>query len=114
MAARAIARGFDREVPLVWQSFFYLPLEHGEDMVAQVASVSLFEGLLGRAEEVVRRDAGALGEAEVAYLRHGVPAALEHRGVVARFGRFPGRNAAMGRESTAEEVEWLKDFKGFS
>lgn len=114
VAVGAIARGFDREVPLVWQGFFYLPLEHGEDMVAQVASVSLFEGLVGRADEVARRDAEALSEAEIGYLRYGVPAALEHRGIVARFGRFPGRNAAMGRESTAEEVAWLKDFKGFS
>jgi len=91
--ARSIARiaiedGFDQLLPPVLRSFFYLPFEHSEDLTDQELSVLLFESLN-----------------DVESLRY----AVSHRDVVARFGRFPHRNAQLGRESTAEETAFLQE-----
>jgi uncharacterized protein (DUF924 family) len=64
--------------------FFYLPFEHAEDLVAQERCCTLFA-----------EDAEALKYAEA------------HRDIIARFGRFPHRNAALGRTSTPEEMVFL-------
>ncbi len=80
----AIARGFDRQVGPVERAFFYLPFMHSEDPTDQDESVRLF-GLLDPSEH---------------YAEH-------HRDVIRRFGRFPHRNAVLGRESTREEEEYL-------
>jgi uncharacterized protein (DUF924 family) len=88
-AARgAIIRGFDVEAPLTIRSFFYLPLMHAEDLREQ--------------EECVRLTRARLGEDHFSY-----PYALRHRTTIARFGRFPARNATLGRPDTAEEIEFL-------
>ncbi len=87
IARAALDRGFDQTAPAVMRTFFYLPFEHGEDLADQERSVALFE---------------AMGDAEA--LRW----ALAHRDIIARFGRFPHRNAVLGRESTPEEEEFLK------
>ena len=92
VAEHAIARGFDQQVPLACRTFFYLPFEHSEDMADQKRGVALFR---------------ALGEAR------GIEAALEHLEVIARFGRFPHRNAVLGRASTPEEIEYLKSAKSW-
>ena len=90
VAARAaIARGFDVEAPVSVRSFFYLPLTHSEDALDQ--------------QESVRLTRARLGEKHSSY-----PYAVRHCEAIARFGRFPARNAALGRESTAEEIEFLK------
>jgi uncharacterized protein (DUF924 family) len=86
VAQRAIGRGFDSQTEIALRCFFYLPLEHAEDLALQ--------------DECVRLMA-ALGDAE--YLRY----ANLHRDIIARFGRFPHRNAALGRESSAEELGYL-------
>jgi uncharacterized protein (DUF924 family) len=88
-AREAIARGFDVEAPLGIRSFFYLPLMHAEDLRHQ--------------EECVRLTRARLGEDHFSY-----PYALRHRDTVARFRRFPARNATLGRSGTAEEIEFLK------
>ena len=87
-ARQAIARGFDLEAPASVRDFFYLPLTHSEDMRDQ--------------EECVRLTRTRLGEnhSSVSY-------ALRHCAAIARFGRFPARNAALGRTSTAEEIAYL-------
>lgn len=85
IARKAIARGFDQALGPVERMFIYLPLEHSEDLADQDLSVRLFT---------------SLGEEMVRY-------AEEHREVIRRFGRFPHRNAAMGRASTPEELEYL-------
>ena len=88
----AISRQFDRQLPRNRVAFLYMPLMHSEDMADQDLSVKLFE---------------AAGLAENArFARH-------HRGIVARFGRFPHRNAILGRESTAEELTWLASDEAF-
>jgi uncharacterized protein (DUF924 family) len=89
VAKAAIARRFDLEAPASVRSFFYLPLshsEHGDDQ-----------------ESCVRLTRERLGENHDTY-----PYALRHRDVIARFGRFPARNAALGRTNTAEETVFLQ------
>ncbi len=73
--------------------FLYLPFEHSEAMADQDLSVALFEGLRDSPQH--RMPGGA------------IDFAWKHRLVIARFGRFPHRNAALGRESTAAERAYL-------
>lgn len=87
---RAIERGFDQEFPELHRWFFYLPLEHSENLDDQRASVQLFRALTPN-----ELNAMSLDYAE------------RHRRVIEHFGRFPSRNAALGRQSTAEEEEFL-------
>jgi uncharacterized protein (DUF924 family) len=90
--ARAlVAAGLDRGLTGVQRLFVYLPFEHAEDLAHQRTSVQLFEQL--------GRDEPALA---------GLPEwAQRHHDVVARFGRFPHRNAVLGRASTDEEAAFL-------
>ena len=93
-----IARGDDRALPAVMRVFFYLPLEHAEDPALQDRSVALFEAL--------ERDAPAGGERTFALF---TDYARRHRDVIARFGRFPHRNAALGRDTTPDEAAFLAE-----
>jgi uncharacterized protein (DUF924 family) len=77
--------------------FFYMPLQHSESIADQDLAVTLFRLLRDSVPEPQR-------EAFANYLRH----AERHRGVIARFGRFPHRNVALRRESTAEELKFLE------
>jgi uncharacterized protein (DUF924 family) len=103
--ARALAREvvlrhrLDLALPPTARVFLYLPFEHGEAMADQDLSVTLFEGLRDDPEHA--RPGGT-----IAY-------AWAHRAVIARFGRFPHRNAALGRESTPAESAWLAAGGGF-
>ena len=72
--------------------FVTMPLEHAEDLAMQVRSVATFEALA----------------AEDTRLKDALDYAIRHREVIARFGRFPHRNEILGRASTAEEIEFLK------
>ena len=89
-ADRALARGFDQAVPAAWRIFFYMPLHHSENLADQRRSVALFGALPGE------RGRGGLR-------RYGEP----YLDVIARFGRFPHRNAILGRESTEAEAAFL-------
>ncbi len=91
-ADRAIAAGFDTRVEPALRFFFYLPFEHSEAMADQQRAVALFTAL---------DDAGLLDYA------------VAHRDVIAQFGRFPHRNAALGRINTPEEQAWLDAGGGF-
>jgi uncharacterized protein (DUF924 family) len=91
-AGRAIAAGHDAAVEPALRAFFYLPFEHSEEPADQQRSVELF---------------AATG------MEAFLPYAVAHRDVIARFGRFPHRNRALGRESTAEEQAWLDAGGGF-
>ncbi len=94
-AGRAIDRGDDLKVDPLLRPFFYMPFEHSEAMADQERSVALAATLEG--------DSGR------SYLDY----AIRHRDVIARFGRFPHRNATLGRESTPQEQEWLDAGGGF-
>lgn len=90
-AIHALARGYDLRIEGTPRQFFYLPLEHAESRQFQSAAVCRFlTGLPG--------DAGG-------NLVH----ARAHREIIRRFGRFPFRNAALGRRSSAEEERFLAD-----
>ncbi len=102
LAERMVARGDDRRVAWLARSFVYLPFEHAESLAAQDRAVELFTALAAEAPAHLT----ALGANLLDY-------AHKHRAVVARFGRFPHRNADLGRESTAEERGFLEGGRGF-
>ena len=96
MALSGLDGGFDQALPPLQRVFAYLPLEHAEDMGLQQRSVELFEALCTQVPAAERAPfAGFLDYAR------------RHRAVIARFGRFPHRNAVLGRDSTAAEEEYL-------
>ena len=96
LAMEGIERGHDQAVPPMARIFCYLPLEHAEDAAMQERSVVLFQSL---------RDAP---EAEPkAFFDGTLDFARKHQAVIERFGRFPHRNAILGRASTAEELDYL-------
>jgi uncharacterized protein (DUF924 family) len=99
MARRAIAQGIDRRLTPTQRVFLYLPFEHSEALADQDVSVALFEGL---------RDSKAMAAPNGA-----IDYAWRHRAVIRKFGRFPHRNAALGRTNTAEEAAWLASGGGF-
>jgi uncharacterized protein (DUF924 family) len=88
VAERALAGGYDQAIDSTMRPFFYLPFMHSEALVDQHRCVRLYE---------------ALGDAE--QLRY----AREHRDVIEKFGRFPRRNRALGRQTTRAEREFLDD-----
>lgn len=92
VAHRALKRGCDQDVPEAERGFFFLPFMHSEDMADQQRCVALY------------REAG---DADVTY-------AERHADIIRRFGRFPHRNALLGRPTTPEEQEFLDGggFKG--
>jgi uncharacterized protein (DUF924 family) len=87
VAEAAIARGFDAGLTKDQRMFLYLPFEHSEDRQSQARGVALM---------------ASLGDAEQSKW------AEAHRAIVDRFGRFPHRNGILGRASTPEETEFLK------
>ncbi|MBI0435732.1 DUF924 family protein [Roseomonas sp. KE0001] len=101
VARRAVlAEAQDLRLPPTARSFLYLPFEHSEAMADQDLSVTLFEGLR---DEPASRAAGG-----------GIDYAWRHWRVIRAFGRFPHRNAALGRTSTpAEEVYLARPDAGF-
>jgi uncharacterized protein (DUF924 family) len=85
---RAIEKGFDTATDSELRVFFYMPLEHAEDLALQARAVTLVE---------------ALGDPE--FTKY----AKLHREVIARFGRFPHRNPVLGRKSTPDELAYLAE-----
>ncbi|MBW2275098.1 MAG: DUF924 domain-containing protein [Deltaproteobacteria bacterium] len=95
-ALGAIERGFDSRLHPLEATFLYLPLEHAEDLALQERCVGHFTRLVERAP------------AATCYCYEGfVDYACSHRDVVREFGRFPHRNAPLGRSSTPEERAYL-------
>jgi uncharacterized protein (DUF924 family) len=91
LARHAVERGFDRMLPPEQRMFVYLPFEHSESIADQRRCVELMQGLRG-----------APGLEDVSDF------AQRHLRVIERFGRFPHRNAIQGRESSPEEIEFLR------
>lgn len=90
VAERMIDQGGDMDIPTARRAFVYMPFMHAEDLAAQNRCVELTGSRL--------KDGGG------GTLR----AAISHRDVIEQFGRFPHRNATLGRESTPEERQFLK------
>ena len=95
LTRHAIASGFDRNLSPIMRMFLYLPLEHSESLNDQLESVRLTSALV----------------AENTDYNEILTYAEQHLEVFRRFGRFPTRNHALGRQSTPEEVTFLKDLE---
>ena len=91
-----IEDGFDRQLPPIQRVFAYMPLEHAEDIALQQRCVALFETLCQSLPTEQR-------EQYTGYLDY----ARRHAAVISRFGRFPHRNAWLGRTNTPEELAYL-------
>lgn len=94
----AIQAGTDAQLAVVGRVFFYMPLLHSESLAHQEQAVRCFEAL--RAEAPAEHHEA---------LDQNLAFARLHHDIVQRFGRFPHRNAVLGRENTAEEAEFLRD-----
>ena len=90
--------GHDAELGPVEKLFFYLPLQHAEDRETQRLSVARSEALMHDLPRELER-----------FFRESLRYAYQHRDIVERFGRFPHRNAVLGRASTPEEQAYLAD-----
>lgn len=97
LAQDAVKSGRHKRLPAIHRVFLYLPLEHSEDLQIQCESVQLFSGLAAEAPDTE------------GFLRY----ARAHHAVIERFGRFPHRNAILGRASSEQELEYLAKHGGF-
>ena len=88
LAQVAISKGFDQELSLSERSFLYMPYMHSESAVIHEEAVTLF------------RDLGIVNNLDFE---------LKHKKIVDRFGRYPHRNAILGRQSSAEELAFLEE-----
>lgn len=102
LALEMIGRGDDLRIPVAQRLFVYLPLEHAENPDLQDRSVQLFTAMAAEANDEDK----AMAQLYLDYAR-------KHRDAIARFGRFPGRNAALGRPGTPEEKSFLDAGGGF-
>ncbi len=91
IAQRAISRGYDRQLLPVQRWFFYIPFEHSENLQHQLESIRLFKLLSGDPNS-----------------QSAIESAIGHMQIIQRFGRFPHRNAILGRPSNPEEKDYLK------
>lgn len=92
IAYRAINRGWDSYLDKAEKTFLYMPLMHSENLADQDRAVALYES---------------------AEMTDNLRFATHHREIIRRFGRFPHRNSALGRKSSAEEREWLQSKQAF-
>lgn len=86
-AQEAIRRGDDTKLPLSKRAFMYMPFMHSEDKKIHEQAVRLFQ---------------------VAGLENSLNFELRHKAIIDRFGRYPHRNAILGRESTVDEIQFLR------
>lgn len=92
IAKSAIDNSFDKALTKAQHLFLYMPFMHSEDMADQLKAIALYEA---------------------ADMPENLRFAHHHKAIVERFGRFPHRNAILGRESTAEELVWLESSEAF-
>ncbi len=97
IALEAIAAGDEASLTVVERTFLYMPLEHAEDVELQRQCVSKFERLRDDAPPELRK-----------FAESGLDYARRHADIIERFGRFPHRNVILGRTSTPDEIEFLK------
>ena len=92
LAEEALGRGFEQTLGPLERGFLYLPFEHSERLEDQVRAVVLVESLPDRGDIAIWKKS-----------------AQRHYEIIARFGRFPHRNAILGRASTEEELAFLEE-----
>lgn len=99
LVAQGVAADFDRQLPAMQRVFIYLVFEHCENLAVQNEAISRFSALL--AEQPAGPDQAVFAD--------NLDYAERHQKIIARFGRFPHRNPILGRESTPEEVAFLRE-----
>ena len=92
ISQQAIAAGWDQQLTQQQRLFLYMPFQHSEDRAVQARSIELFT---------------QLGLADNLDYAH------RHKNIIDRFGRFPHRNAVLGRQSTTEELQFVATQRGF-
>lgn len=97
LALEAVAKHYDEELYPLQRCFIYLPFEHSEDIEMQEKSVALFTRLAEKAPPAIEFPLAVM-----------LDYAKKHHEIIKKFGRFPHRNAALGRKSTPQEIEFLK------
>jgi uncharacterized protein (DUF924 family) len=97
VSLRSQDEGWDRELPAVPRVFLYMPMQHAEDLSIQDRSVRVFQALADEQDEERRK-----------MFQGFAGFAVQHRDLIAQFGRFPHRNPILGREPTAEETAFLE------
>ncbi len=102
LARATLARDDVAELSLIEHVFLYMPFEHAEDLAAQDVCVAGYRALRDRAPAAMHD-----------LLSQCVSAGEEHRDVIRRFGRFPHRNAVLGRTSSAEEIAFSENHHGW-
>ena len=100
VALKIIESGKDKELSFLQRQFLYLPVEHCESLEMQKKSLQLFGDLA----------TDAVGSDEAGAMSMAMKYAEEHHEVICKFGRYPKRNAALGRENTPEEIEILQNW----
>jgi uncharacterized protein (DUF924 family) len=95
---RAQDAGWDRELPPIPRVFLYMPMQHAEDLKIQDQAVRVFQALADEQQPELRNTFQGFANF-----------AVQHRDLIARFGRFPHRNRILEREPTAEEAAFLDD-----
>lgn len=97
IALEGIERGEDQQLEPLERAFLYMPLEHAEDLSLQNRCIDLFEKLSNEAPHNLKD-----------YLLFMLDYAKKHQKIIKQFGRFPHRNSILSRQSTEEEIEFLK------
>lgn len=97
-----IAAGMDASLPIAGRVFFYMPLMHAEELAAQQQCIACFETLQAAVPATLRP-----------VIANNLKFAREHRDIIERFGRFPHRNAALGRADTPDETLYLETAKRY-
>jgi uncharacterized protein (DUF924 family) len=100
LCLQSLEDGFDESLALIERAFLYMPLMHAESVEMQEKCKERFSGLVELAKE--------RSPANVGYFTYSHEFAVKHAAIIERFGRFPHRNAILGRPSTPEEAEFLK------
>lgn len=104
VAERCIEKGFDKKLPGPLRNFIYLPFMHSEDLATSSRCIKLYE------EELKDCSEGPVKEYTASTLHY----AKMHTDIVRKFGHFPHRNAVLGRQSTAKELDYLAAGGGFA
>lgn len=102
LVLEGLQKGDDKQLYPIERAFFYLPLEHSEDLDMQDLSVRSYQQLEEQSPQEIRP-----------VMQNFLEYANKHREQIAHFGRFPHRNAILGRESTPEEIIFLTQPRSF-
>jgi uncharacterized protein (DUF924 family) len=102
LVLEGLQKGDDLKLLPLERAFFYLPLLHAEDPKLQALSISKYQELVNEATP-----------ANQSHLQEFLTYAIIHRDIINKFGRFPSRNAIYGRDSTPDEVAYLKEWGSY-